>query len=531
MMNTSALRSRASMIAAALVLAACSESTGSKSGPAAAFTAVSPALAYGVVSTALAQPIEVKVADTAGIGVQNATVTWTISGPATLSAGQSKTDGNGHAKVMLTFGASVGTSVIVASTTGLSTTLEFDATGASPAVRDDWTTYGHDAGRTGASIGAVNGPITQAWRYSPAPPTVARPLEYVNTAVAAIDAVYLQWSAQSKGGAGYIGATMVDRISNAGGRVWMFDGGYDANFGNWVTIWNSRLVYQDDGIGMLSLATGTRLWGSGVDWWGETLPDSSGLYTDQNQHYDGPGPFIAKMDATGKKAWTANSYGTVRGDAFDYVGGLAMAGGKLFVAGDYWAATTVTNPPAPGVYAFAISNGAKTAFAATKPTSKPSADGTKVYLVENGTALVARAQSDLHVVWTVAVSSPSQQAPVIANGMVIIAANQTVEAHDAATGALKWRSGTIYGLQSSIGWGGGPSSTLAAALGSGTLVATSSNDGIHVLSLIHGKELYHLAVSGSSLRNPVLVNDPARGTILYALDYTGLVAYTVTANP
>ena len=516
-------------IAVLVVALACSDSTGSKSGPAVAFTAVSPLATFGTVSTALSPAIEVKVGDSAGTGVANATVVWTISGPGTLSALTTVTDNGGKAKVTLTFSAAVGTTTIIATTAGLATTVRFDATAASPAVRDDWNTVGHDGHRSGASSAVVNGPFTTLWRYDPVPPGT-RPFEYVNTAVAAADGAYLQWSAQSKLGAGYIGATEVDRVSNSGARSWTFDGGYDANFGNWISIWGTRLVYQDDGIGYLNTSTGAKLWGSGVDWWGETLADSSGLYVDQDQHYDGPGPFVALMDATGKRTWTANSYGKVRGDAFDYVAGLALANGKLFIAGDYYAAATLVSPPLPGVYGFNASTGAAAGYASTKPTSKLSADSTRLYLIEHGNTLVARAQSDLHVVWSAAVSNPTQQAPLLANRNVLIATNAGVESRNAATGALNWKSATITGLHATIRGGPSASTTLAAALGSNTLIATSSTDGIHLLSLSTGVELYKYAITTNAVRNPVLINDPTRGSILYVLDYNGLIAFSVTAN-
>src|SRR4051794_39003967 len=35
---------------------------------------------------------------------------------------------------------------------------------------DGWLTYGHDARRTSASDGCVNGPLDTSWRYAPAPP-------------------------------------------------------------------------------------------------------------------------------------------------------------------------------------------------------------------------------------------------------------------------------------------------------------------------------------------------------------------------
>ncbi|HUK62353.1 MAG TPA: hypothetical protein VLV15_03435, partial [Dongiaceae bacterium] len=384
-----------------------------------------------------------------------------------------------------------------------------------PGVRDDWVTYGHDGSRAGASQASIKGPLTKLWRYTPAAPSSTRPFQYVLNALPTADAIFLQWSAQSVLGAGYTGATDVDRVTTDGHRAWTFDGGYDTNIGQWGSVWAGRFVFQDDGIGYLDIASGARLWFSGVDRWGETLADTSALYVDHHWHVDGPGPFVARMTTTGARTWTANSYGTVRGDGYDDIAGIALHGATLFVAGDYWAAATVTNPPLPGVYAFSASAGTRTAFAATKPASKISADATQVYLIENGNTLVARAQSDLHVVWSAAVTSPGQQAPVLANRAVIIATATGVESHSAATGALLWRSANITGLGTYIGSIGGATTTLAAALGSGTLVATSTTDGIHVLLLTTGAEVSHYALTYSTaVWDPVIVNDPVKGALL-----------------
>jgi hypothetical protein len=232
------------------------------------------------------------------------------------------------------------------------------------------------------------------------------------------------------------------------------------------------------------------------------------------------------MTTAGARTWIANNYGTARGDGYDDVAGIALSGSTLFVAGDYWAAATIVNPPLPGVYALSKSAGTRIAFVGTKPTSKISADPTQVYLIENGNKLVARAQSDLHVVWSVAVTNPSQQAPLIANRAVIIATSTGVESHSAATGALLWRSATISGLVAYMGSLAGATTTLAAALGSGTLIAASTYDGIHVLQLTTGHELSHFVLTSSNaVWDPVIVNDPSKGGLLYAVDRTGLVAF------
>ncbi len=515
------------LAAVPLFVLACSESTQPKHGPPASFTIVSGDTQFGVINTALPRPFVVRVTDADTVPIEGLTITWTLAGQGALDAPTSVTDRNGKAQATLTFGGTAGTSSVLSTMTDLSTKLTFNATAAAPGVRDDWVTYGHDGTRAGALQASLKGPLTKAWSYTPAPPSSTRPFQYVLNALPTADAIFLQWSAQSVLGSGYTGATDVDRVTTAGHRAWTFDGGYDTNIGQWGSVWGTRFVFQDDGIGYLDINSGSRLWFSGVDRWGETLADTSGLYVDHRWHVDGPGPFVARMTTTGARTWIANNYGTARGDGYDDIAGIALSGTTLFVAGDYWAAATVTNPPLPGVYALSKAAGTRLAFIGTKPTSKISADAANVYLIENNNKLVARAQSDLHVVWSWSVTNPGQQAPVIANRAVIIATSTGVESHSAATGALLWRSGTINGLGTYIGSIGGPTTTLAAALGSGTLIATSNSDGIHVLDLITGRQLSHLTLAyPNTVWNPVIVNDPSKGGLLYGVSYSGLVAFT-----
>ena len=507
-----------------LAVLSCSESTKSSHGAPASLIAVSPLDQFGKINTALS-PLTVKVLDKDTVPVEGATITWALAGHGGVSAPSTISDRNGEAKVTFTFGDSAGTSEVAASTAGLTTVITFDATASAPGVRDDWATYNHDGHRTGATQASVNGPITKLWTYQPAPPSGTRPFQYVLDALPTADAIFLQWSAQCVLGPGYIGATEVDRVTTSGARAWTHDGGFDANIGHWGAVFGQLFVFVDDGIGYLDLNTGTQKYFSGVDRWGETLAEGSALFVDHVWHVDGPGLFTARFNSTGTKVWSALSYGKKRGDGYDDIGGIALNGTTLFVAGDYWADTSIANPPKPGVYALQGATGTQLAYAATKPSSKISADGSNVYLTENSNTLVARAQSDLHVVWHAAVSNPGQQAPVVANRAVIIATSSGVESHDAVTGALRWRK-SLTGVSSYIGSIGGPTTTLAAALGSGTLVVTSSTDGIHVLKLRDGTELSHLSLTyPNTVWNPVIVNDPVKGALIYAVTYSQLVAF------
>jgi hypothetical protein len=296
----------------------------------------------------------------------------------------------------------------------------------------------------------------------------------------------------------------------------------DYNVGHWGSIFGNRFVYQDDGIGYLDTGTGVRKYSGGVDWWGETLPDATGLYIVQNWHVDGPQTFVGSLTNAGVMRWQKNKYGVTKADiqVSDQTGGLALMKGILFFDPSYYASGT---PPfTSGVYAFNASTGAQTAYVNTSPGSHISADSNNVYLMENG-ALVARAQSDLHVVWSAAGANGLYQAPLLANGLVIIGTSTRIVAYDAKTGAKKWTSPSNISL--TYYSRGSAATYLAAALGSGTLIATA-NDGLHVFSLTNGHAIWNGTIAGISgvAANPIIVNDPASGTVLYVVDNLGLIA-------
>lgn len=147
-----------------------------------------------------------------------------------------------------------------------------------------------------------------------------------------------------------------------------------------------------------------------------------------------------------------------------------------------------------------------------------SADSANIYLIEQGSQLVARAQTDLHQVWAVSVSSPSYAAPVLANGLVIIANGSNIEAHNASNGSIAWTAAvpavTAPGYTS-----------MAAASGSNTLLVTSGQS-LYVLQLSNGAVTWHGKVAGvvGGVNNPVIVNDPARGAVVYVTDSRGVIA-------
>jgi outer membrane protein assembly factor BamB len=181
------------------------------------------------------------------------------------------------------------------------------------------------------------------------------------------------------------------------------------------------------------------------------------------------------------------------------------------------------------VYAFDGNNGARKWFQPATPTSSISAGASQIYMIEDGNKLVVRNQSDGSVVWTQPVANAGRQSPVIVPGAVIVASNSGVYAFDLKTGGALW-SASIPGaaapvatrfLQGHYGayqlwtaavgsdvWQVDPTTTMAAATGSGTLIVTAP-DAVHVLGLNDGKERWKGTMSQAQgpVREPVIVSN------------------------
>ncbi|HEV7702688.1 MAG TPA: PQQ-binding-like beta-propeller repeat protein [Gemmatimonadaceae bacterium] len=405
------------------------------------------------------------------------------------------------------------------------------------AVRDDWTTYGHDVRRTSASLGSVTGPLSLSWSYVPQG-TAGHALTSVLSAIGTANAIFVRTSLSS--GYGYGISPAIDRVSPTGQHVWTFNMTTDADFGDWASLMGNRVIVNSDGARFVDQTSGLSVHGNGVDTWGEILTDSSTLYFANDVQIDGPGIYAAAYDTAFKARWTANKFTTCRGSASAMAGGLALNNGVLFYAPAYTVGKPATVLPfSSGVFALNATTGAQVAYHASTPYSRVSADASHVYLIENQHTLVALAQSDLHVVWSATIANPGEQAPVVANGLVIIGTSTDVEAYNASSGAKSWSSATLTGaaahLYSTFQGGScgsvqipvtpGSSTTIAAALGSRTLVVTAS-DGVHILALGTGADLWHGRPAGipGTVSNPVIVNDPARGAIVYVEDYAKLYA-------
>src|SRR3954464_9464501 len=101
--------SRALLSTAVAGLAACADSTGAKTGPAAHVDVVSGNAQSGAVNTELPQPVVVKVTDAKGRVVKGQVVNFVVTaGGGHVSAGTATTDPSGLAQVLWTLGGVAG---------------------------------------------------------------------------------------------------------------------------------------------------------------------------------------------------------------------------------------------------------------------------------------------------------------------------------------------------------------------------------------------------------------------------------------
>lgn len=394
-----------------------------------------------------------------------------------------------------------------------------------------WFTYGHDGARTFASDACITGPLTVAWSYTPTPPT-GKTINGVHHALASTMGVFLQWAASD---GQYIGTTAADLLSPTGMRLWTFDSGSDANFGNWASVSGANIVLDDDGEYFVDTTTGKSAAGTGVDWWGQTIPAADGgVWFADTSKSDGPGLFVGALDNMAKVLWQGNKQGTMCGEGLgDVMGGIAIEGGVLFYAPSYTAGAMQPTFMS-GLYAFDAAAGTPKWNVNLTPKSAISVGNGLVYLIEGGN-VVARKQTDGSVSWMQPVTGAGAQAPVLAAGLAIVAATMGVSVFDAMTGKPGWSTpltgaaappflgGITNGCAGAQSYGGVMATTLAAAVPSGTLVVTAS-DGIHLLSLSTGMDVWHGPVMGATnaVHDPVLV-----GKNVYVVDSPpgGFTAY------
>ncbi|HTL93256.1 MAG TPA: PQQ-binding-like beta-propeller repeat protein [Steroidobacteraceae bacterium] len=384
-----------------------------------------------------------------------------------------------------------------------------------------WPTYAHDGRRTSASDGCISGALKTLWGYTPVPPS-GHDISKLWQSVAAPDAIYLHWSATIPP---YVGTSAADRVDTSGKRVWTFDSGTDADFGDWGSLWKDRFVLNADGIFMLDSAAGTSAGGTGVDWWGQSIPTDTALLVANTSKADGPGLFVAALDANAGVLWKQNEQGTNCGEALaDQTGGIALDGTTLFYAPRYASGST-TQPSFPsGIYTFdTTANGAPGWKVATTPISAISAADGLVFVVEQpagGTAaLVARKQQDGSIAWSADLpGGAGVQAPAIADGTVIVGTASGLQAFATNGGAPRWNTPTPNGYTSpnsltvtngcagSQPLGNLPDTAIAIARGSGTVVVAQGTK-LTLVSLASGMVASDVTPDGVSgtLVNPIIV--------------------------
>jgi hypothetical protein len=392
-----------------------------------------------------------------------------------------------------------------------------------------WVTYGHDGQRTSASDGCIDGPLTPLWTYVPAAPA-GKTLKRVFHPLATKDSVFLHWSASDPP---YTGTSAADRVTIDGARAWTFDSGTDTDLGDWGSIWKDKLALNSDGIYLLGQADGKAVGSTGVDWWGQTIPTDGALLFSNTSKSDGPGLFVGALDEKAALIWKQNEQGTMCGQGFaDQTGGIALDGTTLFYAPLYASGSGAPPGFPSGVYAFDSSAMGKPLWnITTTPGSAISAASGLVFLIEGTqgmSTLVARKQGDGSVAWSVDLpNGGGAQAPVLAGGLVIVATATGIVAVGQADGKPAWKNAVSAPASPSNtpisnGCGGLqplrnlPTTSLAVALGSGTLVAVQGTD-VTVMALETGATKWtgKQNVMGS-LVNPVIV-----GNRLYVVNQNG----------
>jgi len=432
-----------------------------------------------------------------------------------------------------------------------------------PISGDAWPTYGHDAQRTSASQGNIPGPLTEVWRYKPPGlyPDIACSVQH---AIATPNEIYIRWSVCTSG------QTQLEKVSINGTRIWVRQSCCNKSDWSWPSVTPSGTSFlNDDGLASWS-TTGTRVdsLDRNFDTWGNTLVDPSEqrYYAVNNINFDGPELFLAAYNSSLSRLWVANRQapGSYRTFSENLLGGaLALSGNTLFEASTYNPSGDANFQLQDGISALDSDSGARRWVATTIPASQISVDSTNVYVIEGsktilgahfsvmtGMNLVARNQATGAVVWSQPVAFPivydhwvinpdgtfthvqmrgtSVQAPVLANGLVIVGTEAGVQAFDAASGNPVWTAsmvGAAVPQQSTSGQNQSADTRMAAALGSGTLIVTTPT-AIRVLALANGAELWS-GVAPSTVgffRNPVIVNDRVYGTDGTSFTDGGLIA-------
>lgn len=417
--------------------------------------------------------------------------------------------------------------------------LHYQDSGRAQCATDAWATYGHDAARTSASGGCVyaGSGLSTSWRYVPA----GNP-KLVANAIAQSDGVFLSYLTHAEP---YEGNTSLDRVTTSGGRAWAYVQGSDTDLGNWPSLAFGQVSLNEDALLWIDPNAGTKTLQDQYDFFGETTPDVNGLSYEVNTlHPDGPGLRLVARQSNGNVAWQVHATTWhCHGDSADATGSLAVDGGTVFQAATYEVLPSMTDfPYQTGLYALDAGNGQTRWYVSTTPGSRISAGHGLVYMVESG-RLTARSQATGAQVWAQAPSngtasgsaSLGDQSPVIAGSTVVVGTSAGISAFDAATGTPLWT--TVIGggaatykqtiqfqapncTPSGISYPAPltPTTTIAYAGGSNSLVVTAGDGQVHVLNARNGFDSWQGVPShvNTGLRNPIVV-----GGTVYVEDGTG----------
>jgi outer membrane protein assembly factor BamB len=401
------------------------------------------------------------------------------------------------------------------------------------------------------------------------------PVLYVLNAVAQHDGLYLAFDFFSDAMSNALGFPGIDRINLDGARVWHGGGGRDAGRGNWLAVTSGLVVRNDDGLDVYDAANGNhhpQVAFHGSDSWGQVVPTADRLYLVNTDSNDGPPLHVGAFSLEGNPIWLRNTGGVppcseqkwpppgqycpTKGIASDLANAIAINANVVFFAGDYHVNSQISQALTSGYYAFDAAAGNQRWFSAGSPTSALSAGNQMVYGIDSGATLFARRATDGSVVWSKAVGGAGRQAPVLAKDLVVVGGAAGVMAFDATTGNAAWVA-QLPGAavpKSTFNAGNGhygnetvwtaafvdeqrgkiaPTTTMAAALASSTLVVTAA-DGIHVLGLADGREQWRGVPDQAQgrLREPIVM-----GNRVYVIDtpsdagQAGLIALEGSGAP
>jgi outer membrane protein assembly factor BamB len=348
-----------------------------------------------------------------------------------------------------------------------------DAPPPPPCGAEGWTTYGHDAARTSASQGCVEGALHATWSF--APRSSVGMVSYATRAIADGDAVYV---------AGALGPvpTLWRLDATTGKPTWSYDSRTESVRGGWPTLAAGHVYLVDDGVNVADALTGAGHRAE-LDAWGESVSDGKHLFAENDWYLDGYGLYVSAFDLDLKLLWRRDYNALARGVMVPDVGGIAFDSGLLVHAAQHGALT------GSGVSAFDPETGERKWRVAVSPQSSPSLAAGRVHVVERWPGervdrLVARQLVDGTLAWARPLADARGPAPVIAGHLVLVHSASQVLAVNETTGEPVWSvplpritDGTESGT------------TLAAATGSGTLLVVSGTQ-VHLLRLEDGVETW-----------------------------------------